>query len=155
MNTDKEQACSTQVATLAIEQYADILRIQKREAETGDHYMRGLYNGIVMMCSNFDGITYPMMEAPSLTDPATGAAHATKPRELATLNGAQLKELLDAVTGDHDADTEVTLIAYDQPFKSTDGDDMAVGLYFYWTEYPEEGIVPLATHQPTSQAEGK
>jgi hypothetical protein len=85
-----------------------------------------------------------------LADEITSAVLAAppqgfKPRELATLNGAKIKGLLDAVTGDlgPDPEVEITLIAHDTPFKSTDGDDMPAGLYFYWTEYPEEGIVMI------------
>lgn len=36
------------------EQFARLLEIQKREAETGDPYMVGLYNGMTMMCANVD-----------------------------------------------------------------------------------------------------
>lgn len=71
-------------------------------------------------------------------------------RELATLNHKQILDLLDAVKDDDDSEAEVTLIAHDAPFKSTDGDDMAAGLYFYWTEYPEEGIVPLFDAAPVA-----
>lgn len=82
------------------------------------------------------------------------------PRELVTLNGKQLKALLDFTWPDQDdadqADCETTLIAHDTPFKSTEGDDMPAGIYFYCTEYPEEGIVHLdddAESQPSSKVE--
>jgi hypothetical protein len=72
-------------------------------------------------------------------------ARRFKPRELVTLNGKQLKDLLDYAWPDKDdadqADSELTLIAHDTPFKSTEGDEMPAGLYCYCTEYPEEGII--------------
>jgi hypothetical protein len=85
---------------------------------------------------------------------ASGAARLS--RELVTLNYAQVAELMEAVT-DGDNEAEVTLIEHAQPFKSLDGDDMAAGVYFYWTEYPEEGIVPLVTtdRQPANGAGGQ
>lgn len=73
-------------------------------------------------------------------------------RTLATLNAQQLRELLAAAEGEDDVDfpVEVTLIAHDSPFISLDGDAMAAGLYYYWTEYPEEGIVPLFDAAPVA-----
>jgi hypothetical protein len=72
-------------------------------------------------------------------------ARQFKPRALVTMNGKQLKDLLDYAWPDKDdadqADSELTLIAHDTPFKSTEGDDMPAGLYCYCTEYPEEGII--------------
>jgi hypothetical protein len=44
----------TKRTRLAKDQFADILAIQRREAETGDPYMVGLYNGMAMMCANID-----------------------------------------------------------------------------------------------------
>jgi len=35
--------------------YSLLLRVQKAEAETGDPYHIGLYNGMSMMCANVDG----------------------------------------------------------------------------------------------------
>jgi len=68
-------------------------------------------------------------------------------RRVITLNGKQLAWLLEAAWPDrHDTDqaeTELTIIEYAEPFKSSEGDDMEAGLYFFDSEYPEEGITPV------------
>lgn len=42
-------------SSASAETFANLLRIQRAEAETGDPYMVGLYNGMAMMCANIDG----------------------------------------------------------------------------------------------------
>lgn len=58
----------------ARENFANILRIQRAEAETGDPYMIGLYNGMSMMCANLDNATDWDMLPVRAADVATGGA---------------------------------------------------------------------------------
>lgn len=61
-----------------IEVFARLLEIQRNEAASGDPYMVGLYNGIVMMCSNLDGIAYELIQLAAPV-PASEAASVPIP----------------------------------------------------------------------------
>lgn len=82
----------------ASERFADLLRCQREQAETkaGDPYMVGLYNGMAMMCANFDNAT----EWECL--PAAQAAAAA----VVSLNGEQWEP-----GNDDDADGDVLATA--------------------------------------------
>jgi hypothetical protein len=70
--------------------YSDLLRIQRAEAETGDAYMIGLYNGMSMMCANIDGdMGWSPMTVPS---PAPVAPSGCKwlPIETAPMDGTSI-----------------------------------------------------------------
>jgi hypothetical protein len=104
-------------------------------ADNGQECLTHTYEG--------DQGAFPLYTSPASGKDAKDAEQ--KPRELVTLNGKQLKDLLDYAWPDKDdedqADCEISLIEWPTPFKSTEGDDMPAGLYCYCTEYPEEGII--------------
>jgi hypothetical protein len=68
-------------AEKAHDRYANLLRIQKLEAESGDPYMLGLYNGMLMMCCNFDGADYVPMSKQESAERSFPERDESKPAE--------------------------------------------------------------------------
>ncbi len=60
-----------------------------------------------------------------------------------TISAATLKEMLEIAAPDKDQseqlETEITLFVRDKEETSVEGDPLPAGVYFYISEYPEEG----------------
>lgn len=74
-------------------------------------------------------------------------------RDIITLSGKDLIELLDFISPDREQDpeqleTEVCVIQIDETFASGEGDIRPPGVYAYLTEYPDEGLYgPLGSDE--------
>lgn len=76
----------------------------------------------------------------------------TDARQELMINGRQLRDALEAAWPDRDdaeqGDTELTLFVRKQDDVSDEGEAMPRGLWFYWTDYPEEGVCQLDADAP-------
>lgn len=99
---------------------------------------------------NRDALHYfarALLQAGQVADHFRGVTKMIETDDSLTLNATQLKQALDCAAPDWDTDpdqreTEVTL-QWMPERTSVEGEPMAAGLYLWWTDYPEEGVVLL------------
>jgi hypothetical protein len=85
--------------------------------------------------------------------PSPAPAQQQEPRRIEiTINGRQLRDALEAAWTERsdpdEGDTELTLFVRDKAEVSVEGEAMEPGLWFYWTDYPEEGVCYLDPNAP-------